>query len=158
MVVAGQRQRPAFGRGAGEIGVAQRIPGPVDARALAIPDAEDAIDRRAWKARQVLRAPDRGRREVLVEPRAEHDVVALEDVAGAPKLDVEAPQRRAAIAGNVTAGIETRGAVAQALLNRQAHQRLHAGHVEPAFWRQPAVLERRLRPDGRLSHESSFSD
>ena len=78
MVVAGERDRAAFGRSAGEIGVAQRVARAIDARPLAVPDAEHAIDRGAREAVQVLGAPDRGRGKVLVEAGAEDDVVLLE--------------------------------------------------------------------------------
>src|SRR5208283_1444886 len=138
VVVAGERDRAALGRNAGEIGVAQRVARAIDAGPLAIPDSEHAIDGRAGKVGQLLRAPDRGRGQVLVEARAEDDVVLFEDGAGAPELDVVAAHRRAAIAGNVPAGVEARRGVAQALLDWQANERLHAGHVEPAFRRRIA--------------------
>ena len=154
VVVAGERDRAALGRSAGEIGVAECVARAVDAGTLAVPDAEHAIDGRAGKAGQMLGAPDRGRGEVLVEAGAEDDVVLLERGAGAPQLDVVAAHRRAAIAGNVAAGVEARRRVAQALLDRQANERLHAGHVEPAFRRRIAEFEGRLRPGERDGHES----
>ena len=152
VIVAGQRQRPALRRSAGEIGVTEGVAGPVDARTLAVPDAEDAIDRRPGEARQMLRAPDRGRRQILVEAGTEDDIAPLEDVAGAPELDVEAPHRRAAVAGDIAAGVEAGRFVAQALLDRQTHQRLHPGHVEPAFGGEPAVFQRCLRTGKRGGH------
>ena len=149
---------PPFGGDAGEIGVAQRVARPVDAGPFSVPDAEDAIDHCAGKARQVLGAPDRGRRKVLVEAGAEDDVVLLEDCAGAPEFNVEAAERRAAIAGNIAAGVEAGRLVAQALLDRQAHQRLHAGHIEPALGGRPAVFEAGLRPGERNGHIVSLMD
>jgi hypothetical protein len=140
VVVAGERDRAALGRDAGEIGVTQCVAGPVDARPFAVPDAEDAVDGRAGEARHMLRAPDRGRRQVFVEPGTEDDVVLLEDGVGAPEFNVVAAERRAAIAGNIAAGVEAGRLVAQALLDRQAHQSLHAGHVEPALGRRPSVF------------------
>ena len=50
----------------------------VDARALAVPDAEHAIDLGAGEQVDLLRAPHRGRGEVLVEAGLEVDVVLLE--------------------------------------------------------------------------------
>src|SRR6185437_11078147 len=99
--------------------------------------------------------PDRGGGEVLVEAGAEDDVVLLELRRGAPELDVVAPQRRAAIAGNVAAGVEARRGVPQALLNRQAHQRLHAGQVDPALGRRVAGVESGLRPGEGDGHENN---
>ena len=154
VVVAGERERAALGRGASEIGVAQRIGRSVDARSLAVPDAEHAIDRRAGKVVQLLGAPNRRRSEVLVKARAEDDVVLLELRRRAPQLDVVAPERRAAITGNIPAGVEARRRVAQALLNGQAHQRLRPGHVDPALGRGIAGVESRLRPGEGDGHDS----
>ena len=44
MVVAHQRQHAAVARGAGEVGVAEHVAGAVDARPLAVPDAEHAVE------------------------------------------------------------------------------------------------------------------
>ncbi len=154
VIVAGERDRAALGRDAGEIGVAQRVAGAIDARSLAVPNAEHAVDGRAGKAGQMLRAPDRGRGQILVEAGTEDDIVALELSAGPPQLDIVAPQRRAAIAGDIAAGVEAGRRVAQALLDRQSDQRLHAGHVKPAFARRITGFESRLRPGERDGHES----
>ncbi len=154
VVVARERKRSALRRRSGEVGVPQRVARAVDAGALAVPDAEHAIDRRAGKARHVLRAPDGGRGEVLVEPRAEDDVVPGEDRACAPQFDVVSAHRGTAITGNIAAGVEAGRRVAKALLDRQAHERLHPGHVEPALGNGPAVLEGRLRAGERNSHAS----
>ena len=78
VVIAGERDRAALGRRAGEIRVAQRVGRSVDAGPLAVPDAKYAIDRRSRKVVQLLGAPNRRRGEVLVEARAEDDVVLLE--------------------------------------------------------------------------------
>ncbi len=43
VVVAHQREHAAERRGAGKVGVAQRIAGAVDAGALAVPEREDAV-------------------------------------------------------------------------------------------------------------------
>src|SRR5208283_264773 len=117
VVVAGERDRAALGRNAGEVGVAQRVARAIDAWPLAVPNSEHTIDGRAGKVGQLLGAPDRGRGQILIETRAEDDVVLLEQRRRAPKLDVVATQRRAAIAGDVAAGVEARRRVAQALLD-----------------------------------------
>ena len=148
VVVACEREHAALGRGAGEIGVAQRIGGSIDARPLAVPDAEHAIDGRAGKVVQLLGAPDRGRGEIFVEAWAEDDVVLLELRRRAPQFDVVAPERRAAITGDIPAGVEARRRIAQALLNGQAHQRLRTGHIDPAFGRGVAGV-RESPPAGR---------
>src|SRR2546429_7382426 len=60
VVVAHQRQHTAVARGAGEIGVAQRVARAVDARALAVPHAEHAIEPALAAQLGLLRAPQRG--------------------------------------------------------------------------------------------------
>ncbi len=141
VVVACEGDRAALRRGPGEVGVPQRVARAVDAGSLAVPDAEHAVDCRAGKARDMLRAPDRGRGEVLVQARAEDDIVSGEDFSRAPQFDVVAAHRGAPITGNVAAGIEAGRGVAKALLDRQAHQRLHPRHIEPALGNGPAILE-----------------
>src|SRR5690606_40160247 len=52
--------------------------------------------------RSLLRAPDRRRRQILVEPGLKLDVVPLQEFLSAPQIEVERAQRRAAIAGHET--------------------------------------------------------
>ena len=67
MIVAGERNDAAVLRGAGRVGVLERIERAVDAGALAVPDAEHAIDLGAGEHADLLAAPHRRRRQVLVE-------------------------------------------------------------------------------------------
>ena len=69
VVVAHQRQHAAVLRGAGEIGVAQGVAGAIDARALAVPDAEHAVVLALAAQFGLLRAPQRGGGKVLVDGR-----------------------------------------------------------------------------------------
>ena len=78
VVVAHQREHAAVPRGAGEIGVAEHVAGAVDARALAVPDAEHAVELALAAQLGLLRAPERGGGEVLVEAGLEADVVFVE--------------------------------------------------------------------------------
>ena len=75
VVVAHQREHAAVLRGAGEVGVAEDVAGAVDARPFAVPHAEDAVVFALAAHLGLLRAPDRGRREILVEAGLEDDVV-----------------------------------------------------------------------------------
>ena len=100
MVVAGDGENPSVTRGAGMVGVLENVAGPVDARTLAVPHAEDPVVAGAAEKVQLLRAPDGGRRQILVDPRLEADVVLLEELAGPPQRLVEPRQRRAAVAGD----------------------------------------------------------
>src|ERR1700744_2916346 len=106
MVVAGQAQHTPVLRRAGSIAVAEHVAAAIDAGALAIPDANRAIVVGAGREVELLRAPDRGRREVLVHAGLEFDVVLLEMFSRGEQLLVIAAERRAAIAGNEDGGIE----------------------------------------------------
>ncbi len=102
MVIAHQRDDAAMLRGAGEIGVAEGVAGAVDARALAVPHAEHAIELAFAAQLRLLRAPQRGGGKVLIEAGLEFDVGGNKLAAGAHELLVEPAERRAAIAGDVT--------------------------------------------------------
>ena len=77
MVVAHQRQHAAMLGGAGEIGVAEHVAGAVDARALAVPEPEHAVVLALAAQLGLLRAPERGGGEVLVDAGLEEDVVLV---------------------------------------------------------------------------------
>ena len=98
--------------GAGEIGVAEHVAGAVDARALAVPHGEHAIVLAFAAQLGLLRAPDRGRGEVLVDAGLEADVALAQERRGALELAVETAERRAAIAGDIARGVEAVAAVA----------------------------------------------
>ena len=108
VVVAGQRQHAAVLRGAGGVAVLEHVAAAVDARALAVPHGEHAVVLRAGEQVGLLRAPDHGRAEVLVEARRELDAMRLEVLLGLPQLQVEAAQRRAAVAGDEAGGVRAR--------------------------------------------------
>ena len=93
-----QHEHAAERRGAGEVAVAERVAGAIDARALAVPHAEHAVVAALAVQLGLLRAPQRGRGEVLVDRRLDHDVVLVEKAPGGGELLVEAAERRAAIA------------------------------------------------------------
>ena len=141
MVVAHQRQHAAMLRGAGEIGVAEHVAGAVDARPLAVPDAEHAVVPALAAQLRLLRAPQRGGGQVLVDPGLEQDVVLRERALGANELLVEPAERRAAVAGHIAGGVEAGAAVALLLHQAQAHQRLIAGDEDPAFGEVVFVVE-----------------
>ena len=92
MVVAHQREHAAVLGGAGEIGVAEHVAGAVDARALAVPHAEYAIELALAAQLGLLSAPERGGGEFLVDAGLELDVGGGELAAGAHELLVEARQ------------------------------------------------------------------
>src|SRR5258708_37277570 len=98
MIVACYVQHAAMRRGSVGVAVLQRIAGSIDAGAFAVPEAEDAIDLAFRMTLDLLRAQHRGRREVFVDGRKKFNVSLLQEFLGAPKLEIDATQRRTAIA------------------------------------------------------------
>ena len=117
------------------------VAGAVDARALGVEHGEDAVDGGVVEEMGLLRAPDGGRREVLVEAGVEVDGVLFREAPGAPQCHVERAQRRAAIAGDEGGGVEPGGGVACMLQHGQAHQRMGARHQDAALFEGVAVVE-----------------
>ncbi len=149
MIVAGKRQHTAMPRRAGRIGMFQRVDRAVYAGPLAVPYPEHAIDFRPWKHPDLLAAPHRGCREVLVQPRNEGNIVRLQKRFCAPQSIVVHAKRRAAITRDKSGGVEILQPVAFALQHRQPDQRLDSGEVdslgvEPVFVVQPDLDQRHL--------------
>ena len=132
VVVAGEAKHAAVLGRARRIAVAEHVAAAVDAGALAVPDADRAIIFGAGRQVELLRAPDRGGRKVLVHAGLELDVVLFEVFSRREELLVVAAERRAAVAGNEACGVQPRGAVAADLGHRQADQRLDAGQEDVA--------------------------
>ena len=84
MVVAREHEHAAVLRGAREVGVLEHIAAAVDARALAVPHGEHAVDLRVGVEIDLLAAPDRGRCEIFVEPRLELNAGAVEKLLRLP--------------------------------------------------------------------------
>src|SRR5690606_5234360 len=87
------------------------------------------------------RAEHGGGRQILVHRRQELDAGIRYEAAVLPEFEVEAAERRSAIAGDEAAGVEPRLAVAAGLIQRDAHQRLRPGHEDAARLLSVAVLE-----------------
>ncbi len=100
MIVAHEGKHAAIFRGAGEIGVAEDIAAAIDARALAVPEREDAVEFAFPAHLGLLRPPYGGRGEILVEARLKLDAGGIERALGAQEIQVETAERRAAIARN----------------------------------------------------------
>ncbi|MBA7466074.1 hypothetical protein ES707_01247 [subsurface metagenome] len=124
VVVAGKHQHAAILGRTCRVGVAEDVAAAVDAGPLAVPDADHAIILRAGGQAELLRTPDRGRRQVLVHAGLELDVVLLEVFSRCEELLVITAERRAAVARNEACRIQPHRAVAPDLGHGQAHQRL----------------------------------
>src|SRR6476661_508437 len=115
----------------------------VDPGSLAVPDAEHAVEFLRLRVQvEHLRAPHRGRRELLVDAGLEHDVLRGEMGLRLPQRLVVAAERRAAVAADETGGVEAVHRVALLLQHRQADQRLHAAHEGAARFERVLVVER----------------
>jgi hypothetical protein len=151
VVVAHQRQHAAMLGRAGEIGVAEDVAGAVDARSFAVPEAEHAVELALAAQLGLLRAPDRGRGDVLVEAGLKADVVFVERALRADELLVEGAERGAAIAGDIARGVEAGAAVALLLHQAETHDGLEAGDEDPALGEVVFVVERDLVERHRAS-------
>ena len=141
VVVAGQHHDAAVPGSAGVVGVLESVAGAIDAGALAVPHAEHAVVARAGIEVDLLRAPQRRGRQVLVGAGLEFDVVLLDEALGLPQRLVEAAERRAAITRYVAGGVEAGGKVALALHHGQSDQSLRAGEIHPARFEYVFVVQ-----------------
>ncbi len=132
MIVAGKTEHAAVFRRARGIAVAEHVAAAIDARALAVPDGDHTIMPGARRQIELLRAPDRGSREVFVHGRLEFDVVLFKVLARGEQLLVVTPKWRAAVSRDEARGIEAGGAIAADLGHRQADQRLNPGQEDVA--------------------------
>ena len=144
MVVTHQRQHAAVPRGAGHVGVAEHVAGAVDAGPLAVPEAEHAVILAVAADLGLLRAPDGGRGQFLVEAGLEHDVGGLEPFPGAPEILVEAADGGAAIAGDEARRAQARQPVALALHQQHADDGLRAGDEDVILGEIVLVVERNV--------------
>src|SRR5207302_6020962 len=107
--------------------------GAVDARAFAVPEAEDAVELALAAQLGLLRAPQRRCGNVLVDAALKTDVVLVEVPFRPDELLVEGAERRAAVTRDIARGIETSAAIAFFLHQAQTHQRLETGDENPAL-------------------------
>ncbi len=140
-VVAGDQQHAAVFGGAGVVGVAEDVAAAIDARALAVPHRKHAVELGLREQVQLLRAPHRRGGEVFVEAGLEADVVLLEEGRGAVQGEIQAAQRRAAIARDIAGGVQAGAAVEFVLQHGQAGQGLHAGEEDRAAFEAVLVFE-----------------
>src|ERR1700739_264753 len=95
----------------GIMGMTEDVTGAVHPGPLAVPHGENAIELAFAAQFGLLRAPDRGSGEVLIDPALETNVALVEKRIGAEKLAVESAQWRPAIAGDKARGIQAVAAI-----------------------------------------------
>ncbi len=144
VIVADDAQHAAVGGAAHGVAVFEGVAGAVGARPLAVPDAEHAVIADAGRQAGLLRALERGRRQLLVHRRAEHDAGFFEMALRLAEGEVIAAQGRAAIAGDQARRVQTRGAVARHLHQRQPDEGLDAVQERRAVGVGVDVVERDL--------------
>ena len=132
VIVAREREHAAVRRGAGEVRMLQHVARAVDARSLAIPQAEYAVIAGAAEEAGLLAAPHRGGGEVFVDAGQEADMMLIEKACGAPQLLIVGAQGRAAVTGDEPGRVQARRHIAPALRQRDSRQRLDAGDVHAA--------------------------
>src|SRR5690606_9689262 len=103
---------------------------------------EDAVVLALAEEFGLLRAPAGGGGEFFVQARLEDDIGFAELLPGAPELLVEAAERRAAIARYETRGVEAGAAVALALHQEHADDRLCSGQEDALLAEIELVVER----------------
>ncbi len=132
VIVAGQTKHAAiFGR-TRRVAMAKHVAATVDAGPLAVPDADHAIMLGAGRQIELLRAPDRGGRQIFIHAGLELDVVLFEVFSRRKQLLVVTAERRTAISRDKARGVKPRGAVAPNLGHGEANQRLDAGQEDVA--------------------------
>ena len=141
MVVGGQRQHAAVPGGARRVAVLEHVAAAVHARALAVPHGEHAVVLGRADQVDLLRTPDGGRGQVLVDAGHELHVVRFQLFLGFPQVFIEAAQGRAAVAGNEAGRVQAGSLVAQALHHGQAHEGLDAGQEDGAGCGRVFVVE-----------------
>ena len=150
VIVPQEHENAAVARRAGGVGVADGVAAAIDAGPLAVPDADDAVILRGAEHAELLRAPNGGGGEVLVDARLETNVVTGEEIPRLPQCAVVGAEGGAAIAGNENARLQPRRLVAPALKHGQADQRLGAGHEDAPRLQGVFVVE----GDGRKAHRA----
>src|SRR6516165_2742651 len=127
VIVAGDDEDAAMRRRSISVTMLQRVAGAVDAGSLAVPEAEYAFDLALWIGLDLLRAEHCGSGKILVHCGKEFDPMLCKKLLGAPEFEVHPAKWRAAIARNEASSFEAVGAIAVALVEQDAHQRLRAG-------------------------------
>ena len=77
MIIAVENEDATMPMRPGIVAVLERIAGPIDTRALAVPGGKYAIETGAPNSIDLLRAPDRRCGNILINARLEHDIMLL---------------------------------------------------------------------------------
>ena len=147
-IVSHHGDRAAGARYAHEVAVPERVGRAVEARSLAVPEAEHAVVARAGQGSGHLASPRRRGAQLLVQPGHVAHVVLGAELALALELLVETAERRALVAGHEGARVQSEAAVGPVLVERQPDQGLDAGEQDAALLQDVPVGERDLAARG----------
>ena len=141
VVVAGDHQHAAMLGGAGVVGVLEDVAAAVDPGPLAVPHREYAVALRAGKQVELLRAPDGGRRQFLIDPGMEADVLAAQERPGLMQGGVQSAQGRAAVTRDIAGAVDAGGDIAPVLQHGQQGQGLDPAQEDAAALLPVLVVE-----------------
>jgi len=122
--------------------VRNAVAGPVDARRLPVP----AVGRASPGERE-LRAPDRGRSQLLVHRRNEREVRPIQKLRDRCNGEIDAAEGTAGVSGDEPRGVQAAREVALVQLDEEPCHRLDAAEQNRRARRSEAVGEVVLRDD-----------
>src|ERR1700723_4888 len=104
MIITSDDQHTARTRRSGEVAVFERVPAAINARSFAVPEGRDSLMASMMtKSPQLLCAPNRRCREVLIDRRLKHNVLA-QILAGTLHCLIEPTERRTSISRRIDSG------------------------------------------------------
>ena len=155
MIVSGEDQHAAIGCGTRIAPVLQRVARTVHARTLAVPDAENTVISRIAEQADLLRTPNGGGAEILVDPRLEMDVMLFEQFGHLIERDVVSTERRPGVTRYEARSIEPCVDIALALHQRQADKRLRSRQEHAPRTLDVPVFEPILQIDTCFGHDAA---
>ena len=132
MVVTGDQQHATHGGRSAMAHVLERIAAPVHAWGFAAPHREDAVVRAVADQLDLLRSPNCGGGQLLIDAGQKLDLSGIELLLRVPERFVDTADRGPAISRNKTSRVQTGGLVAPFLNQHQAHERLGAIQADAA--------------------------
>ena len=138
--------------------MADRIAAPIEAWALAVPDADDAVVLRVVERHRQLAAHHRSGGEFLVDAGSDDDGQVGHGAVGALQLLGERADRRTLVAGGEGRSRQPEPAVDAQLVDREAGDRLDPGEEHGALLHPEAIGELVAVPHLDVGHERPFVD
>ena len=121
--------------------VFQGIAGPIDARALAIPEAENPIHLPVFIGLHLLGPQHDRRGEILVDGGNKIDPVLVQQALGLPERLVDGTEGGSPVATDHACGVQSLFSIQGGLHQGNSNQGLRAGQENPAGFPQVTVFE-----------------